>query len=655
MISLYLFILVHEPPIITNKVTELGLELTREEGSHQLTPGDDISTVIPGKEPCEHTLEQGLNEKEPREVTYDWTRQPGGPGTDNELDTQVQGNDSILPGAGAFGPPGLGNIQTSAKKHLSFQDGMQIFVEMQLVRQTITLNVEPNDSIASVKKKIQEKGKVPYYNQWLTFKGKKLEDDRTLRDYDITVGSTLLLLLIDALGVDMQIFVKTLTGKVINLKVKPMTAIAVVKKQIEAKEGFPPDKQHLIFRGQELEDERKSLWHYNVFDESTLHLRLKEQHGRILVNVKMPTGKTTILDLLPNDSIEDVKRKIYDKEGIPPDQQCLSFDSKELYDQYTLSDYSNQTESTLRLALRDSGSDRDYGMQVFVKTRTGKTVITLDVEPQSTIQDVKRKITNEVGIPTEQQQLFFDDKELKLNDASLGMYNIERNSTLRLSPILRIHVKRLTGKTITLGAVSQDTIGKVKKRILQKEGLAMGRLSIFLGCIELKDEDTLEDNNVQSESTLHCYTQIFVRMPTGNTINLDVDPESSIEDIKVKIYHEEGIPPEQQHLTFANKELENGRTLSDYNIEKESTLTLQLPPMQIFVKIMTGFDERTLTLEVEPFTSIMEVKRKIRNKEGIPPVQLRLLYGGKQLKDFETLRDYNIEKESTLFLYVDVF
>lgn len=142
-------------------------------------------------------------------------------------------------------------------------------------------------------------------------------------------------------------------------------------------------------------------------------------------------------------------------------------------------------------------------------------------------------------------------------------------------------------------------------------------------------------------------------MPTGNTINLDVDPESSIEDIKVKIDHKEGIPPEQQHLIFANKDLQNGRTLSDYNIREESTLTLQLPPMQIFVKIMSDFVGRTITLEVEPFTSIREVKRKIRNKEGIPLEQQRLLYGGKQLKDFQTLRDYNIRKESTLFLYVE--
>ncbi|KAJ0624347.1 putative Ubiquitin-like domain-containing protein [Helianthus annuus] len=304
-----------------------------------------------------------------------------------------------------------------------------------------------------------------------------------------------------------EIKVKTDTGEIISLNVKGLDTIGSVKLKIQAKANVSFDQQELIFN-EKLLDNSNTLANLPIKKRSPTFTLVRKSEELMEIFVNTFTGKTVSLLVKPTYTIHQVKSDIERLEGIQRDEQVLIFNKMVLGDMGTLFDLHIYRQSTLTLMRRSSGF---MGMQILIKTAIGDQSVTLDVKPSHTIWNLKAMIQDKIDIPQHEQELIFNEMALHDFDTLVDC-NIYAESTLTVMRIstgfMRIFIKTLTGKTITLKVKPAHTIRIVKSMIQDEEGFHPCHQRLIFCEKQLEDSPTLADYYITKESTLHLVVRL---------------------------------------------------------------------------------------------------------------------------------------------------
>ena len=282
--------------------------------------------------------------------------------------------------------------------------------------------------------------------------------------------------------------------------------------------------------------------------------------------------------------------------------------------------------------------------------KTSNDLLSLDFRNTDTIAKVKDKIHEKEGVLPNQQLLTYNGKELE-DECSLRTFCVGNSATLELRIFFQISVTIVDDHIIT--RVPQGVRVKLAAEVQLPSSYAVKNDSSF--------ESSHTNQQKQSrhfQENIASVVQIFIKTPSDKTITVNIDPAKSIECLKQMIQKEEGIPLDQQLLTYYDRTLEDGRCLYDYDIIHRSIIMLAVREETFNISVTTSGEQ--IVTKVQERVATCHIKEKMRFALQLPTGTLAIKYDPfsercqkPSLAHSLDLRSLPIQQEPTMRLFLE--
>ena len=537
---------------------------------------------------------------------------------------------------------------------------LQLTINTQTGKQ-LKFNVDSNESVYGLKQLIAAQEEIPCDQQVLICAGSQLQDGRLLCDYGITFNCTLQLIFSAASR--MHLFVKTLNGHTFILYPSIYQTVADVKNELQSKENIDTSHHRIVFQGKHLDDD-KTLKSCNLPSQCTVHMvQLAQMSSTVSPSlsrqVSMPilvrtlTGNTITLLATSTDRVRDIKKRLEEREGYPIDDINLVFGGKDLDNDALLSEYRIQQDSTLLVTFKVMPS-----MHVMALNMSTNEVIKVEgLNTSDRGRILQDKLEQILKITRSNLTLVYNGQVVN-PELSLSQYSIRNGSTVQVftkqPSLVSASVSTITGRHCHCQLYDNRNVLDMKVAVYQILEIPPEHQVLTCNAQILEDSTLLSDVISNDNVSIQLFTKmgipilVLVRLHTGKTLNLRMESNNTVQQLKMAIQEcGDQVPASQQVLHYRGVVLENHYCLGDYLIHDGATLLLMIASeraLTVFVKTPS----KLLTLSLEPSNSVEVLKLMVAQKTGMASEKLNVFFCGEVLLDNDSIGRYGLPNPCTL-------